>query len=75
MIVAASVIAAAIIIAQGLVMWGLLRFVKSFGAYTESQKELAAALLSVHESNRMIHEANVRMFESLRMLKLVKERA
>ena len=69
MIVAAFIVGAAIIIAQGLVMWGLLRFVNSFGAYTESQKELASALLSVHESNRMIHEANQRMFEHMRTLR------
>jgi hypothetical protein len=47
--------------------------VSSFGAYTESQKELASALLSVHESNRMIHEANIRLLDQLRSLNVVKE--
>lgn len=64
-----SIVASAVILAQGAAVWGFLRFVKSFGAYTESQRQLTAALLTTHESNLLLHRAQVEMLEELRQLK------
>lgn len=65
-----SLVACALVAAQGAAVWGFLRFVKSFGAYTESQKSLTAALLTTHESNLLLHRENVRILEELRKLHL-----
>lgn len=65
----AGFVAVALVVAQGLAVWAFLRFVRSFGAYTESQRQLTAALLTTHESNLMIHQSNQRMLEELRKLK------
>lgn len=66
MIVLTSTLAVALILAQGFAVWGFLRFVKSFGAYTASQQELTAALLTVHESNHLLHITNLRLLDELR---------
>jgi hypothetical protein len=44
----------AFVIGQGLVVWGFLRFVKSFGAYAESHQAFTKALLGVHEQNLLV---------------------
>lgn len=44
---------------------GLLRFVRSFGAYVESHRELMRALNYTHESNVAIHEASLRILRRL----------
>jgi len=67
-IVFASLLAAALIVASGLAVWAFLRFVKSFGAYTESYRQLAAAILTTHESNLLLHRANMKVFEELQKL-------
>ena len=59
------VIAIALMLAQGAAVWGFLRFVQSFGAYTESQKSLTQALLYTHESNLLLHQTNLRLLEKL----------
>jgi len=69
-IVLASVVAIALVLAQGAAVWAFLHFVRSFGAYTESQRQLTAALLTTHESNLLLHRAQVQMLEELRALKL-----
>lgn len=66
MIMLASSVAVALIVAQGFAVWGFLRFVKSFGAYTASQQELTTALLTVHESNHLLHMTNLRLLDELR---------
>jgi hypothetical protein len=67
-IVVSLVLAAALILAQGFAVWGFLRFVRSFGAYTESQAHLTAAILTVHESNLLLHREQVRVLEELRAM-------
>jgi hypothetical protein len=69
-IVLASLVAAALILAQGAAVWAFLQFVTSFGAYTESHRQLTAALLTTHESNLLLHRAQVQMLEELRAMKL-----
>lgn len=65
----ATLVASALILAQGAAVWAFLRFVKSFGGYTESNRQLTAALLTTHESNLLLHRAQVQMLEELRQLK------
>jgi hypothetical protein len=67
-IVFSIVLAAALILAQGFAVWGFLRFVKSFGAYTTSQGHLTAALLSMQESNLLLHREQMRVLEELRAM-------
>lgn len=69
MIVISAIVATALIVAQGLVVWAFLRFVKSFGAYTESQQQMTNALLYTHESNLAIHRQNQKMLEEFRRIK------
>lgn len=64
----ATVLAFALIIAQGVAVWGFLRFVKSFGAYTKAQQELTSAILSTHELNLALHRENQRILEELQTL-------
>ena len=45
------------------------KLVKSFGAYTESQQHLTAALLTTHESNLLLHRAQVAMLDELRAMR------
>lgn len=66
MIYVTTLLAIAAIIGQGLVLWGFLRFTKSFGAYTESYQAMTLALLSTHESNLAVHAANARILEELK---------
>lgn len=68
MIVLSSIVAAAVVIAQGLAVWGFLKFVKSFGAYTLSQQAMTNALLYTHESNLAVHHANLRILDELRTI-------
>ena len=63
-----TILAIGLVIAQGAVVWGFLRFVKSFGAYTASQQQLTAALLYTHESNLALHQSNQCMLERLATL-------
>ena len=77
MIVLSSIVAAALVLAQGCAVWAFLRFVKTFGAYTASQEKMAAALLYTHESNLilhkqnlLVHQASLRVLEELKALKL-----
>ena len=68
MILLPSLIAIAAILAQGFVVLAFLKFVKSFGKYTESQTQLTAAILTVHKSNLMLHRFNMLILEELRKL-------
>ena len=68
MMVMATILAIGIILAQAAAVWGFLRFVKSFGAYTESQQQMTNALLYTHESNMLVHQANLRVLGELQKL-------
>jgi hypothetical protein len=68
MIVLASVIACLVVVGQGLVFWGFLKFVKSFGAYTESYRSMTTALLATHETNVLLHRENERILEELKRI-------
>lgn len=68
MIVFTTVVAGALIVAQGFAVWGFLRFVKTFGAYAESQHKMASALLYTHESNLLVHQQNLKILDELRKL-------
>lgn len=61
----AMVVAAALVLAQGFAVLAFLRFVKSFGSYTESQQQMTNAILSVHESNLLLHQTNLRLLDAL----------
>lgn len=62
-------IALVLIVIQGLVCLAFLRFVHSFGAYTESQRELTKALLQTHEANRAIHHCAVQLIAEVQRAK------
>lgn len=62
----ATTVALALLLAQGAAVWAFLRFVKSFGAYTKSNESLTAALLTTHESNLLLHQANLRVLAALK---------
>lgn len=62
----ATTVAVALILAQGAAVWAFLRFVTSFGAYTKSNESLTAALLTTHESNLLLHQANLRVLAALK---------
>jgi flagellar biogenesis protein FliO len=68
MIVLSLVVAIALVLAQGCAVWAFLRFVKSFGAYTESHQAMTNALLYTHESNCLVHQANLQVLEKLTVL-------
>lgn len=57
------------VVAQGLLVVGIWKFAKNLGAYAESQKAMAAALLYTHESNLALHQTNLRVLDELRKLK------
>lgn len=65
MIVVAALVAAALLLAQGCAVWAFLRFVKSFGDYTESQRSLTTALLRVNEGSLLVHQSNVELLAKL----------
>lgn len=73
MIVVASIVACALVLAQACAVWAFLRFVKSFGAYTVSQREMTNALLYTHESSLLIHQQQQKILEELRGLALKRE--
>jgi hypothetical protein len=62
-------VALALIVVQGLAIMAFLKFVKSFGTYAETQRQLTAAILTTHESNLLLHREQVRMLEELRQAK------
>lgn len=72
MMVLASALAASLVVAQGVVVWGFLRFVRSFGAYTESQERFTKALLTTHESNLIVHQQNIKALGELQRIHTVK---
>lgn len=75
MMITASILAISMILAQAAAVWGFLRFVKSFGAYTEAQQELTSAILSTHELNLALHRENQRILEELQALHQPSRRA
>lgn len=72
--IVAVILAVASILGQGAVVWMFLRFVKTFGRYTESQQEFTKALLFTHESNLIVHQHNVKVLEELRALRTHQEK-
>lgn len=61
-----TVVAVALILAQGFAVWAFLKFVKTFGAYTESQRAFTKALLETNQNSLMVHESNVRLLEKIK---------
>lgn len=74
MIVLATIVACALVLAQGLAVFAFLRFVHSFGAYTESQSHLSTAMLALHESNLLLHQTNLRVLEELKAHQMRQEK-
>lgn len=72
MIVLASVFASLVIVGQGLVFWGFLKFVKSFGAYQDSYQAMTKALLATHETNLTLHRENQRILDELKRIHQLK---
>lgn len=73
----ASVIAGGLILAQGCAVWAFLRFVRSFGSYTESQRDLTKALLEVNQGSLLVHQSNVEVLKKLETMqaRLTREEA
>lgn len=65
-VVVASLIAGALICAQGCAVWAFIRFVRSFGDYTESQRAFTKSLMEVHASNVLLHERTVELIEAVK---------
>lgn len=53
------------ILGQALVVYGILRFVKSFGAFTEAHRGFTAALLYTQETNLMVHREQMKILAKL----------
>lgn len=83
MIVSASVIAGAVIFGSGLLCWGLLRWVKSFGEYAASNRMVAEATLehakalqtstaflgALHESLQLVAGQNAKLWAEIQHAK------
>ena len=65
MIVLTSIVAIAYVIGQAVLLWALLRFVKSFGAFVESHERSTRSLLLTHESNLLVHQQNIKALATL----------
>ncbi len=63
---AASILAGAVLLGSGFVVWALLKWVKTFGDYSAKQEKVTTLLLAVHESNQMLAGQNERMLEAIR---------
>jgi hypothetical protein len=75
MMALASIVATAYVLGQGVLLWMLLRFVKSFGAFVESHERSTKQLLLTHESNLIVHKSNLEMLGKLTELARQKEAA
>lgn len=65
MILVAALVAAALVLAQGCAVWAFLRFVRSFGDYTESQRAFTKAILEVNQNYLLMHQSHVELLEKL----------
>ena len=61
-----TVLAILIVVGQALVVWLLLRFVRTFGSYTDR-------LVQTHQANLRIHEEQAAILRELRALRLRQE--
>ena len=75
MIVLTSLVAMAYVVGQGVLLWALLRFVKSFGAFVESHERSTKALLLTHESNLLVHQQNIKALAALERIHTLTARA
>lgn len=70
------VLGAGFILGQGVAIWGLLRVIKTFGAYAATnaatQQEWTLALRQAHESNQAINASNLLILKKLQALTLKK---
>lgn len=66
---AAEILSAAVLLAAGIVVWALLKWVKTFGDYAVQQEKVTTLLLAVHESNQLLAGQNARMLEALKRAK------
>ena len=69
----ATVLGGILVLGQGIVVWAILRFVKSFGALVQAQAEWTKTLLYAHETNAAVHESNLRILQELRKMTLPKK--
>lgn len=60
------VLAAALIVGEGLALLALFRVVKSFGAYVAAEREFKRAILAAAESNLLVHAQNQAILQELR---------
>jgi hypothetical protein len=73
-VIVAGLVAAGVILAQGWAVWAFLKFVKSFGAYTESQVKVYQQLHAMHQANVLLHEETARLLAELKRQSLTTER-
>ena len=70
----AALVAGALVLAQGCAVWAFLRFVRSFGDYTESQRAFTKAILEVNENYLLMHQSHVALLEKLKQREPAQER-
>jgi hypothetical protein len=68
MMALASIVALAYVVGQGFLLWSMLRFVRSFGAFVESHDRSSKALLLTHESNLIVHQQNLKVLTELQRI-------
>lgn len=73
---AAAIIAGAILLLTGGILWAAFHVVGSFGAYEattvahiQQQRKVLDLLFAIHESNQMLAGQNAQMFEALKRAK------
>ena len=59
-------LALAILVGSGLCMAAVLKFTRSLGAYTETQKDFGKAVLEAHATSLLLHQHQLRLLEELR---------
>ena len=68
MSVLSSLVALAAVLVQGAIVFAFLKFVKSFGRYSEAQRQLTETLILTHQINLQLHQQNVKILERLTAL-------
>lgn len=69
MVEAASILASAVVIGSGIVVWALLQWVKTFGDYAVKQDKVVELLMTIHESNQILAGQNQRILDAQRQAK------
>lgn len=66
---AASILAASFLVGAGLLVWALLKWVKTFGDYAIKQDKVVELLMTIHESNQILAGQNQRILDAQRQAK------